>query len=50
MRDYIYTIDRLADMIYFDTSHGLYTIRVNNRVTQFRFEPDERGKLTMVSE
>lgn len=47
--DYIFTIDRLADTIYCGTSHGLYTVRDNNRVTQFRFEPDDKGKLTMVA-
>lgn len=45
--DYIHTIDRLGDTLYCGTSHGLYTVR-GNRVTQLRFEPDDKGKLIMV--
>lgn len=45
--DYIHTIDRLGDTIYCGTSHGLYTVR-GNKVTQLRFEPDDKGKLIMV--
>jgi hypothetical protein len=45
--DYIHTIDRLGDTLYCGTSHGLYTVR-GNKVTQFRFEPDDKGKLIMV--
>ena len=45
--DYIHTIDRLGDTVYCGTSHGLYTVR-GNKVTQFRFEPDDKGKLIMV--
>jgi hypothetical protein len=46
--DYIYTIDRLGDTLYCGTSHGLYTVR-GNKVTQLRFEPDDKGKLIMVT-
>ena len=45
--DYIHTIDRLGDTVYCGTSHGLYTVR-GNHVMQFRFEPDDKGKLIMV--
>ena len=45
--DYIHTIDRLGDTLYCGTSHGLYTVR-GNKVTQLRFEPDDKGKLIMV--
>ena len=45
--DYIHTIDRLGDTLYCGTSHGLYTVR-GDRVTQWRFEPDDKGKLIMV--
>jgi hypothetical protein len=46
--DYIHTIDRLGDTIYCGTSHGLYTVR-GNKVTQLRFEPNDKGKLIMVA-
>ena len=46
--DYIHTIDRLGNTVYCGTSHGLYTVR-GNQVTQLRFEPDDKGKLLMVS-
>ncbi|HLG97100.1 MAG TPA: hypothetical protein VKX49_12375 [Bryobacteraceae bacterium] len=45
--DVIFTIDRAQDAIYCGTSHGLYTIR-GARVTQFRFEPVETGRLVMI--
>jgi hypothetical protein len=45
--DYIYTINRLGDTLYCGTSHGLYTVR-GDKVTQLRFEPDDKGKLIMV--
>jgi hypothetical protein len=44
--DYIHTIDRLGDAIYCGTSNGLYRLR-GGEITQMRFEPDARGKLTM---
>jgi hypothetical protein len=46
--DYINTIDRLRETLYCGTSHGLYTVR-DNKVTQLRFEPDDKGTLVMVA-
>jgi hypothetical protein len=46
--DVINTIDRTGDTIYCGTSNGLYTIR-GSQVRHFTFEPDEKGKLTMVA-
>lgn len=48
VHDLIYTLDRIGDTIYCGTSNGLYTVR-GNRVTQLRFEPDARGKLSMLA-
>lgn len=48
IKDLIYTIDRLGDMLYCGTSHGLYTIR-GESITQLRFEPDAKGKTVMVA-
>jgi hypothetical protein len=44
----IHTIDRMGDTIYCGTSNGLYTVR-GDEIRQFRFEPDESGKLVMVA-
>lgn len=46
--DYINTIDRLRETLYCGTSHGLYTV-CDNKVTQLRFEPDDKGTLIMVA-
>jgi hypothetical protein len=46
--DVIYTIDRLGDALYCGTSHGLYMVQ-DGKVTQLRFEPDDRGTLIMVA-
>jgi hypothetical protein len=46
--DVIYTIDRLGDTLYCGTSHGLYLVR-DDKLTQLRFEPDGKGKLSMVA-
>ena len=46
--DLIYTLDRLGDKLYCGTSHGLYVLR-GDKLTQLRFEPDEKGNLVMVS-
>ncbi|MBZ5609391.1 MAG: hypothetical protein LAP38_14095 [Acidobacteriia bacterium] len=46
--DLIHTIDRVGNALYCGTSHGLYVVR-GGKVTQFRFEPDESGRLVMVA-
>jgi hypothetical protein len=46
--DYIYTIDRVGDTVYCGTSNGLFTVR-GREVTHLAFEPDVRGKLTMIT-
>jgi hypothetical protein len=46
--DVIYTIDQLGDALYCGTSHGLYMVR-DDKVTQLRFEPDDKGTLIMVA-
>jgi hypothetical protein len=46
--DLIHTIDRIGDTIYCGTSNGLYIVR-GDQVRQFRFEPDETGKLAMAA-
>jgi hypothetical protein len=48
VNDYIHTLDRMGDTLYCGTSHGLYTIR-EGKITQLRFEPDENGKLVMIT-
>ncbi len=46
--DYVYTIDRIGDTIYCGASDGLYTLR-GEELTHMRFEPDARGRLTLVA-
>jgi hypothetical protein len=46
--DVIHTIDLLEDALYCGTSHGLYILR-DDKLTQLRFEPDEKGKLLIVA-
>jgi hypothetical protein len=46
--DVVHTIDRLGDAIYCGSSNGLYRIR-DGKLTHFRFEPDAKGKLTMIA-
>jgi hypothetical protein len=46
--DLIYTIDRLGETLYCGTSQGLYTIH-GGKITQLRFEPDEKGNTAMVA-
>jgi hypothetical protein len=47
-RDVIYTIDRVEDTIYCGTSDGVYILR-DGKLTQLRFEPNEKGTLIMVA-
>jgi hypothetical protein len=46
--DVIVTIDRLGDAIYCGTSNGIYRVR-SGQITHMRFEPDPKGKTTMVT-
>ncbi len=47
-RDVINTIDRLGDALYCGTSDGVYVLR-DRKLTQLRFEPNEKGELIMVT-
>lgn len=47
-RDVINTIDRLGDALYCGTSDGVYVLR-DRKLIQLRFEPNEQGKLIMVT-
>ncbi|MEN6601895.1 MAG: hypothetical protein ABFD86_05715 [Bryobacteraceae bacterium] len=48
VKDVIYTIDHVGDALYLGTSHGLYMLR-GEILTQYRFEPDERGRIHVVA-
>jgi len=48
LTDLINTIDPDSDSVYFGTSNGLYIFRAGE-FTQFRFEPDASGKLTLIA-
>jgi hypothetical protein len=48
VKDVIYTIDRVGDALYLGTSHGLHMLR-GETLTQYRFEPDERGRIHVVA-
>jgi hypothetical protein len=48
VNDLIYTIDRAGDALYLGTSHGLYMLR-SETLTQYRFEPDEGGRIHVVA-
>lgn len=47
-RDVINTINQLGDALYCGTSDGVYVLR-DRKLTQLRFEPNEKGKLITVT-
>lgn len=48
VKDVIYTIDRVGGALYLGTSQGLYVLR-DETLTQYRFEPEERGRIHAVA-
>lgn len=48
VNDLIYTIDRAGGALYLGTAHGLYMLR-GETLTQYRFEPDQRGRIHVVA-